>query len=113
MARGDHPAEGDEEGTGVTSPCPLCPSVCTAGNPALGFLAGDDLSPGLAESWIWPWKLARAPGTVLSFVLHLEMCSVLPGQPLPCGKGPGVGARCVRPSVWAHTVLMELLQTRF
>lgn len=51
-------------GPGVTSPVP---SVCTAGSPALGFLAGDDLSPGLAERWIWPWKLARAPGTVLSF----------------------------------------------
>lgn len=88
-------------------------SCCNAGNAAIFFLIRDDLSPGLAESWIWPWKLAGAPGTVLSFLFLLEMCILLPGQLLTCGKVPSGGARCGRSSVWGtHRLLMELLETQ-
>lgn len=108
----DHLDEVNDMGTlpGAWGDIPLSQSLpgslfcpCTAGKAAVFILAPGDLSPGLAESRLWPWKLAGAPGTVLSFLFHLEMFIIpLPGQLLPCGKAVSGSARCGRSSLWAH-----------
>lgn len=94
---------------GVTSLCPSPSLGVYSGKAAVFILAPGDLSPGLAESCLWPWKLAGAPGTVLSFLFHLEMFIIpLPGQLLPCGKAPSGSARCGRSSLWGtHRLLLE------
>lgn len=114
MTRGQLPAAGADIPLSQAIPPESLFCPCNAGNAAIFFLAGDDLFPGLAESWIWPWQLACAPGTALSFLFPLEMCTLLPGQFPPCGKAPSGGARCGRSSVWGtRRPLVELLETRF